>query len=381
MPVQPHNYRSVLCLCLSGIGDALTFTPFVQALHAARPELVIDVLVMFKSAAALFHTNPAVQDVLFVDFLNQPGWRSLREMLAVRQRNYDAVVAALPANRWEYNLIQVLAGGRRIGHRYLHCDRINLNFLKQDAVCEDDQLHVVEKNLQLLPFLGVPVPAQPAGLLMAITADDRCVADAWLQTRTLGQRRLIGLHPGSAMFKNHINKRWPAAEFAALAARCVDELDADLLVFGEPAEQALKERIVQQAARPARVHAVDHTTLRQSAALIARCAVMVTNDSALMHVAAAMHTPVVAIFAYTNPRGLYPWQVPHRIVRHDLPCSPCFYYSPKPAGCRVRLDYACIRHITVREVFAAVLDLLNAPRAEGNADHPAVDGTPSSRIG
>ncbi len=370
MPARPHDYRSVLCLCLSGIGDALTFTPFVQTLHAARPALAIDVLVMFRSAAVLFQTNPAVREVLLVDFLKQPGWRSLREMLAVRRHKYDAVVAALPANRWEYNLIQILAGGRRIGHRYLHFDRINLNFLKQDAVYEDDQLHVVEKNLQLLPFLGVAVPAQPAGLLMALTDDDRRVADAWLQARALGQRRLIGLHPGSAMFKNHINKRWPAAEFAALAARCVDELDADLLVFGEPAEQQLKDGIVQRAARPARVHAVDNTTLRQSAALIKHCTVMVTNDSALMHVAAAMHTPVVALFAYTNPRGLYPWQVPHRIVRHDLPCSPCFYYSPKPAGCRVRLDYACIRHITVREVFAAVVDLLHAPHSEGNADHP-----------
>lgn len=358
MPAQPHNYRSVLCLCLSGIGDALTFTPFVQAVHAARPALAMDVLVMFKSAAALFHTNPAVRDVLFVDFLNQSGWRSLREMLAVRRHNYDAVVAAFPANRWEYNLIQVLAGGRRIGHRYLHCDRRNLNCFKQDTRVEDDQLHRVEKNLQLLPFLGVPVPAQPTGLLMAITADDQRVATEWLLSHAPGQRRLIGLHPGSAVFKNHINRRWPAASFAQLAATCVDALDADILVFGEPAEQELKEYIVQQAARPARVIAVNNTTLRQSAALIKRCSVMVSNDSALMHVAAAMHTPVVAILAYTNPRSLYPWQVPHRIVRHDLPCSPCFYYSPKPAGCRVHLDYACIRHITVREVFTAMMDLM-----------------------
>jgi heptosyltransferase-2 len=362
MAASAREYKSVLCLCLSGIGDALTFTPFVHALHAARPACAIDVLVMFKSAAALYQTNTAVRAVHFVDFLGQPALRSLSAMLAVRRRGYDAVVAALPANRWEYNLIQVLAGGRRIGHRYLHFDRLNLNFLKQDSIYEDDALHVVEKNLQLLPFLGVPVPAQPAGLFMAITDDDQRVAAAWLQTHGIGRRLLLGLHPGSAMFKNHVNKRWPAASFAQLAAQCVDQLDADVLVFGEPAEQQLKDDIVAQAARPARVLAVNDTSLRQSAALIKRCALMVTNDSALMHVAAAMQTPVVALFAYTNPRGLYPWQVPHRLVRHALPCSPCFYYSPKPAQCRVKLDFACIRHITVREVFRAMTDLLNTPR-------------------
>jgi heptosyltransferase-2 len=90
---------------------------------------------------------------------------------------------------------------------------------------------------------------------------------------------------------------------------------------------------------------------------------MVTNDSALMHVAAAMQTPVVAIFAYTNAKGLYPWRVPHRIVRRHLPCSPCFYYSPRPARCHTNIDYACIRTIEVDEVFTALEDLLSECRA------------------
>ncbi len=353
----PHC-RSIICMCLSGIGDALTFTPFLAALKAARPEIAIDMLVMFRSAESLFQAHAAVRETFFVNFLGQSSLRSLRDVLRLRARGYDASVVALPANRWEYNLVQTLLCTRTIGHRYHHRDIANVNFIKRHWVWEDESRHVVEQNLDLLQFFGVARPEDPGPLAMHLTDDDHAAAEAWLRAHVRAGGPLIAVHPGSALFKNHIMKRWPGASFAALSARLADERDATLLVFGTPDEDELKHAICAGSGRPRHVLSVDGTSLRVSAALIKRCALMISNDSALMHVAAAMQTPVVAIFAYTNWRSLYPWHVPHRIVRRDLPCSPCFYYSPKPAFCHAGLNYTCIRDIPVDEVHRAAQELL-----------------------
>ena len=349
--------KRILCMCLSGVGDALTFSPFMRVLKQHRPDVRIDVLVMFRACASLYRSHPSVHTVHFVDFVGQGVFASLRDVLRLRRNRYDAVVAALPANRSEYNIIQVMLGGRRIGHRYLHYDRVNLNFLKHDWLWENESVHVVTQNLALLGFFNVPVPTEPVSLHFPLNADDHAGADAWLHGQVAQARRPVGMHPGSATFKNHIMKRWPADRFALLARRIVDEWDTHVLVFGTPDEQDIKTAICAQADRPGRVLSVDGTSLRVSAALIARCRMMVSNDSALMHVAAAIGTPVVAIFGYTNARTLHPWNVPHRVVRLDLPCSPCFFYSPKPARCHAGIDYRCIKSITVDEVFSAAASL------------------------
>ena len=353
----PERWRRVLCTCLSGIGDALTATPFLRELKKARPELRIDVLTMFEAARELFERNEDVSEVFHIDFLGQSSFASFRETLRLRRNRYDAVVATLPANRAEYNLIQVLTGGRRLGHRYVHGDRANLNFLRRSAVREDESLHVVENNLALLPLFGVAVPSEAPALRFPLAPEDERFAEEWMGATCAAGRRAIGFHAGTARFKNHVNRRWEPEKFAELARRLTDEEGAEVLIFGGPDETELKRRIRSLAGRDAAVRCVDGVTLRQSAALIARCSLFVSNDSALMHVASAMSTPVVAVFAYTNPTFVHPWKVPHRIVRKALPCSPCFYYSPKPARCAAGRDFECRRAVGVDEVFAACRSL------------------------
>jgi len=347
------DWKRVLCLCLSGVGDALTFTPFIRLLKEARPVLEIDVLVMFRSAQQMMERNPDVSHVYYIDFLNGPKFQSLKEVLRLRRNRYDATIAAYPSNRAEYNLIQILLGGRRIGHRYVHYDFVNLNWLKNDKLLEDKTKHVVENNAALLPFCGVNVPAELPKLFFPLAEEDLAFAEEWIKEHVPGGDRLVGLHAGTAVFKNHIHRRWDPRKFSALAARLVRELDCRVLVFGGPDEMELKKGIVESASCPGNVFSVNETTLPQSAALIKRCSLMVSNDSALMHVAAAMQTPTVAIFAYTNTVFVHPWRVPHRIVRKELPCSPCFFYSPKPAKCHANRNFECIRTITVEEVFDA----------------------------
>jgi heptosyltransferase-2 len=341
-------------MCLAGVGDALNFTPFIRHLRQARPGIVIDVLVMFRASESMYASNPDVNEVLFIDFVKQSGLRSLWQTLRLRLRKYDACVCSFPANRAEYNIVQLMLGGRTIGHRYLNYDLTNLNWLKQDWVMEERDTHNVIKNAQLLQFFDVPVPEEPCPLVLLLTDDDRSAAAQWLSERNLQDAFLVGFHAGTAVFKNHVKRRWAPGKFAALARKLVDEMNAHVLVFGGPEENELKHEIVDLAERPDHAHSVDGTSLRQSAALMERCNLFVSNDSALMHVAGAVNTPVVGIFAYTNWRTVYPWRVPHKIIRVDLPCSPCFFYSPKPAFCHAHIDYACNSLVTVDKVYEAV---------------------------
>jgi heptosyltransferase-2 len=101
-------------------------------------------------------------------------------------------------------------------------------------------------------------------------------------------------------------------------------------------------------------------TIMQSLALMERCRLFVSNDTALMHLAAGLKIPTVAIFAYTNYKELYPWMNKHIIIRKDLPCSPCFFNSPKPVKCIFtgEEEFKCIKTIEISEVRGACEKLI-----------------------
>ncbi len=345
-------------MCLAGVGDALTFSPFIEELKKAKPEIDIDVLVMFRASESIYKNHPDVNEVLYSDFVNQGAFKSFADVFKLRRKKYDAVVVALPANRWEYNVIQIMIGGRRIGHQYTHFNKINLNFLKQDWLMEDESLHVVENNLRLLKFFDTSYPENPPKLSMRLSDEDNVTANLWLEKNVEKDKLTIGIHPGTAIFKNHINRRWAPENFAKLALKLIKELDARVLIFGGPEEKKLREQICSYANNSEHIIPVEGTSLRESAALIQKCNVMVSNDSSLMHISAAVQTPVVALFGYTNPVWVHPWKVKHKIVSKNLPCSPCFFYSPKSAQCYAKKDFECVKSITVEEVFAAVKVLM-----------------------
>jgi len=370
----------ILIIALSGVGDALLCTPALRWLKTVRPELAVDVLVMFKSAQHLLETHPLVREVLYRDFLNGGLADRLRFVAELRRRRYDASLLVYPANRLEYNAIQFLIGAPvRLGHRYLHCNASSLTWLNTRTVLEDNALHNVEENLRLARCLAPDAaPAPPGPLELHLTAADDEFVDRWLAERQLqAAPLLIGFHPGTARFKNHVRRRWPPERFAELGLRLQARRDARILIFGGPDEEPLKAEV--QTGMQGHGFVVSGTTMRQTAGLIRRCRLMVSNDSSLMHTAAAAQTPCVAIFGPTNPVFVKPFHAPHRIVSLHLPCSPCFYYSKRPLTCFARLDYLCIRGITVDRVQQEVEQLLAAPDRPAAA--PAAPARPADGVG
>ena len=187
----------------------------------------------------------------------------------------------------------------------------------------------------------------------------RLAADPAARRRLLAKhglgtdRPVVALCPGAEYGEA---KRWPAERFAALAARCV-EAGAAVWVFGTAGESAAAERIAAEA--PA-VDLTGRTSLTDAVDLLSAASAAVVNDSGLMHVAAALDLPLVALFGSSSPAFTPPLSPSATILERNLPCRPCFERTC-PLG---HLD--CLRGISVDQVFDALTasDALDAPLGE-----------------
>jgi heptosyltransferase-2 len=160
-------------------------------------------------------------------------------------------------------------------------------------------------------------------------------------------KTLIGLNPGAA---HGPAKRWSPTRLGHL----VDGLQRPDWAFvstAAPGEKHLNDEM--QAATSVHIHRLgEQTSLRELPALISRLAILVTNDSGAMHVAAARKVPVVALFGPTDWPSTKPWQAPSTLVRHPVPCSPCFLE-------KCPIHHPCMDGIEAYAVAQALLDRMN----------------------
>ncbi|MBU1422564.1 MAG: glycosyltransferase family 9 protein, partial [Bacteroidetes bacterium] len=149
----------ILVIALSGIGDALMFTPALKLLKQKYPDADIHLLSMFKGVEELYKRNADIGKIYFWDFLKSNLLSSLLFVLKLRHNNYDISINVYPANRWHYNLISFIIGAKkRLGHDYNHLNFRSLNFLNNIRIREDDLRHNVEENVRLTSLIGVGNP-------------------------------------------------------------------------------------------------------------------------------------------------------------------------------------------------------------------------------
>jgi len=343
----------ILINALSGIGDAIMFSPALALLKKHSPASQIDMMVMFKQVEDLYRLNPHINNIYFVDFLKQSKLKSLKQTLDIRKNKYDASINVYPSNRREYNLIQLLTGAKvKAATKYNHYSRSNFDFLNTELKQEVTNRHNVLENFDLTKLIFPNMQEDELGKMeIYLSEDDRKFADNYAFENNPEGKPLIGFHAGSAIFKGHINKRWSAVKYGSLAKQLSQMYGARILLFGT--ETDVNELIQKLGGSDVMIPKT--TTLMQSLALMQKCSLFVSNDSALMHLAAALQIPQAAIFAYTNYHELHPWKNTHVIVRTELDCSPCFFNSPKPVNCiyKGKDEFKCIKLVEVSDVMAA----------------------------
>lgn len=227
--------------------------------------------------------------------------------------------------------------------------------------------HITETYLALLAPLGVPASSREVRLVPR--ADDLGVAAKLTGgpkllpgPQTLNPRpKKILVHPGS----RSPFRLWPADRFAAVCDRLQDELDAQVFVVAGPSEAAL----VAEIRTHARAHLValdQRLTTGQFAALLAQFDLLLCHDSGPMHIAAAVGTPVVALFGSQNTAIWRPVGAHHTILQTTLPCT-CLPDLPTPCVKTDSYRSYCVRQLTVDQVFGAVVTALAQNRASGPA--------------
>lgn len=345
----------ILIISLSGIGDALMFTPALSLLRKELPDATIDALVMFSGAADLYQNNPNLNNVYHFDFLKEGVAKSLKYLFGLRTK-YDATINVYPSNRKEYNIVNLLLGAKkRAGVKYLRRDLRNLGFLNNVRVTENDNHHNVNTNINLVgALLNKSFNTEPQLEIYLSEEDTKSANDYLINAGINSDDLVIGFHPGCATLKNHVKRRWEPEKFAELGKRLIDGYKARVLVFGGSDEDELKVAIKNKI-NSTNVIVVKSVSILESAAIMNRCNVFVTNDSSQMHFAAALGLKTVAIIGPTNQHYIHPWKTEHKIVSLNLECAPCFFYSPRPLICnRGDVKFKCIKELTVDMVFDTV---------------------------
>jgi len=350
----------ILVIALSGIGDALMFTPALKLLKKHLPDAEIDALVMYKGAEEIYSANKNLTKVVRFNFVEEGVLNSLKFLFQLRKK-YDTTVNVYPSNRKEYNFINYLIGAKqRAGAVYLRKDKSNFGFLNNVRVLENDNVHNVHTNIKLCEALvGKKFNEEPS-LEFSLAVEDSNYAEKFFTDAGINENELvIGFHPGCATLKNHIKRRWEPEKFAELGNKLINDRSARIMIFGGPDEIELKEQI-KSLINSDKVHIVNAESLTKNSAIMKRCNVFVTNDSSQMHIASALDLRVVAIIGPTNQNYIHPWKTEHQIVSLNLDCSPCFFYSPKPLICsRTDVKFKCIKELTVDMVYSSVLKYLH----------------------
>ncbi len=332
----------VLLVRLSSLGDVVLASAAVEALRSARPDAEIHVLTK-PAFREVFANNPGVTSQVDWDPGRGPGDLVRR----VRAGRYDHVVD-LHRNLRTLLLRLAARGPRWHGCRKGVVRRRVAVALRRPAVLPRD--HVVDRYVAALGGLGVP----PVRFLPRVYpgGGDRARAAALLEAAGWdGGSAPVGLAPGARW----ATKAWPADRWRELAGR-VRAGGGFPVVLGGGGDAALGHDIL--AAGPG-ANLAGETSILETAAVLERCAVLVTNDSAPLHLATAVGTRVVALFGPTvRGFGFYPLGPGDVVVEQDLPCRPCSLHGDDrcPRG-----HPRCMVDVEVDEVGARMASLETPP--------------------
>lgn len=319
----------ILVVKLSAIGDVIHTLPAVVALRRAYPGARIDWAVE-TAASGLLAGHPAVDRVLvshrkrWMRELRRSGSRNraIREIrdffAAFRRERYDLVIDFQQLLK---SAALVLAARGRVkagfGPGMQHMERSYLA-LNRRIPAVSMEIHALDRYRMLVEALGVP--AGPVDYRLPIDpAEERAVAALLTRAGVRGNGPLIALNPAATWETKH----WTDAGFAVVADRLVREFGAELVFTGGPGDGPAVARVRERMAERS-VDASGKTGLRELAALLRRARLLVTTDTGPMHLAAAVGTPVVAVFGPTAPWRTGPYGEGHAVVRKGLECSPCF---------------------------------------------------------
>jgi len=335
------NPQNILVVQTAFLGDVILTLPLVQVAKKVYPDAHVDFIAIPRTAPVL-RNHPAIREVIEFDKREKDAGIGGLVRLArrLREKHYD--VALVPHRSLRSALLVRFAGiPARVGF-----DRSAGRWFLTSVVPHRGNLHEVERNLKLLDALGTTWRGKELPSLYPSSLDKKAV-DEVLRALKIPDPSLAAVAPGTVWN----TKRWPKERYAELVGRFAGD-GISVVLVGGPEDRDLCEEILREGSPNARVHNVaGRFTLLQSAELLRRARFLVCNDSAPLHLAVAMRTPVVAIFGATIPEfGFAPYGERDVVVQtNGLACRPCSIHG----GDRCPIEtFVCMRNIASNSVYA-----------------------------
>jgi len=347
-----QSAKHVLCIRLDSLGDVVMTTPAIRAIKEARPGRSIT-LITSQAGAEVARLIPQIDHSISYNSpwmkATAPRENSQTEYQIVellRNKKFDAAViftvfsqSPLPAAFMCY-----LAD---VPLRLAYCRENPYQLLThwvRDLEPNQYVRHEVRRQLDLVSTVGYKPRSEKLSLTIPPDSYQRiehCLEDSGLDRR----RPWMVIHPGASAS----SRRYPPDSFAEASRLLIERNGFQVVFSGSKDEESLVSSIQKNIGYPT-VQITQPLPLVDFSALIATAPLLLSNNTGPVHIAAAVGTPVVDLYAMTNPQH-QPWQVPNRVLSVDVPCKYC-YRSTCPEG-----HHNCLRLIHPESVVAAVLEL------------------------
>jgi lipopolysaccharide heptosyltransferase II len=355
--MNDHSWRSagrILCVRLDTLGDVLMTGPALRALREGAPGCELTLLTS-PAGAAVAELIPEVDELIVYEApwmkatAARTGAASDRELIdALAARGFDAAAiftvysqSPLPAA-----LICQLA---QIPLRLAHC-RENPYQLLTDWVREIEPeqgvRHEVRRQLDLVAAVGAATADER--LAVTVTSPARAAVHSLLDAAGIDRERPWAVvHPGATA----PSRRYPPQSWSEVCRTLQAEHGLQLVLTGDGGEAGLVEAVRAGAGVPA-ASLCGRLDLAELAAVLDAAPLLLAGNTGPVHLAAAVGTPVVDVYALTNPQHT-PWEVPSRVLSHDVPCRWCY-----GSVCREG-HHLCLRGVRPAQVVTAALELLS----------------------
>ncbi|MBE3558473.1 MAG: glycosyltransferase family 9 protein [Ktedonobacteraceae bacterium] len=347
--------RNILLVRLDNLGDVLLTTPAFHAVKSTLPQARLTLLAS-PAGAQVGALNPDIDDVIVYQApwmdpwhkLPQESEREQRMITLLRERRFDGAIiftsfrqSALPAAYLCYLAdipLRVAASidgpGSLLTTRHKHPERM---------------MHEVERGLDLVGALGMTTDERD--LVLSVPEESMQVVANLLKSRDIARRPLVVVHPGCSMPA----RTYPWDRYVEVINLLIERTGAFVSITGAEDERALVARVVSHVRAELRdsvLALAGVLPFPELCALIKTADLVVTNNTGPGHIAAAVRTPVVTLFALTNPPEQWgPWHIPHRLLYHEVTCRLCYSRI-----CPYQQE--CLRLVSPQMVVDAAEDLL-----------------------
>jgi len=330
--INKTKIKRILVITLSNVGDIILTTPVTEALLKEFPSAKLDVMVG-PGGKEIFSAHKKIREVIIYD-KRCSFFAKFALFLKLRKKKYDLVTDL------RNTIFPFILGARFATNPFRYRSR--------------GRMHKKDAHLARLREIGID--ASRAEPYIPVEENDKARAGRLL-CGTEGKSFIV-VSPGA---KSHV-KRWPLRKFAVLCDRIKEELGYEVVLVGDRSDRIVTERILcHMKTKP--LDLVEKTNIRELAVIIKQSALLITNDSAPLHLGSAVRARILVFFGPTDEKKYGPFTTAaSKVLKRNIECSPC----ELPQCANPGNKYECLKTISAEEAFEAVKELLHAAKEQPN---------------